>query len=202
MKARNSHTIVTADSTGLVHIEDLAAAVRENTVMLVMTAASNVTGTLQPIFEAGQLAKKLGLVFLLDAAQWAGSLPLDVQKAEVSLMAFPGHKGLLGPLGTGGLYAAPGIELAPLLFGGTGTESKSRLQPRDFPEGFEAGTVNAPAIIGLGYSVSVIQKIGIEAVCCHERELVGMFDEAVSNMDFVTLYTLRLTPKAESAFSI
>lgn len=183
-----SHTIVTADSTGLVHIEDLAAAVRENTVMLVMTAASNVTGTLQPIFEAGRMAEKLGLVFLLDAAQWAGSLPLDARAAGISMIAFPGHKGLLGPLGTGGLYAAPGIELAPLLFGGTGTESKSLMQPRDFPEGFEAGTVNAPAIIGLGYSASVIQKIGIEAVCCHERELVGMFDEAVSNMDFVTLY--------------
>ena len=183
-----SHTIVKADGAGLVHAEDLAAAVRENTVMLVMTAASNVTGTRQPIFEAGRIAEKHGLIFLLDAAQWAGSLPLNVQESGISMIAFPGHKGLLGPLGTGGLYVAPGIEPAPLLFGGTGTESGSLMQPRDFPEGFEAGTVNAPAIIGLGYSVSVIQKIGIEAICCHERELIKMFDEAVSNMDFVTLY--------------
>ncbi len=183
-----SHTIVNADSEGHVSSQDIGKAIRDNTRLIAVTGASNVTGTVMPLEEIGMLAKRRHIPLLIDAAQCAGAVDLDVEKLGVSMLAFPGHKGLLGPLGTGGLYIGEDIELQPFLYGGTGTESKSRLQPIDYPEGYEAGTVNAPGIIGLGYSASVVQRIGVETIFCHERELIRQFDEAVQNMEQVDLY--------------
>ncbi len=190
-----SHSIVTGNEEGFVALSDIRKAVRENTRLIVITGASNVTGSVMPIAGIGKLAKEKGILFLLDGAQCAGNMELYPEEMGISMMAFPGHKGLLGPLGTGGLYIGPEVKISPLLFGGTGTESKSRLQPMDFPEGFEAGTVNAPGIIGLGYCAGVVQKIGIEAVAFHERELIRRFDEAVRNMDGVVLYGPDCTAK-------
>lgn len=183
-----SHTIVEGDEQGYVSAEAIEAAITENTRLIILTGASNVTGTVQPVEEVGEIAARRGIAFMVDAAQSAGSVVIDVKKAKISMLAFPGHKGLLGPLGTGGLYVSPEIEISPLLCGGTGTESKSRLQPWDFPEGFEAGTLNAPAIIGLGYSAGFIERIGVEAIGFHERQLIRQFEAKVRNMDFVTVY--------------
>lgn len=183
-----SHTIVPADSLGRITAAEVAAAVTPNTRLIILTGASNVTGTIMPVTEVGQLAERLGIAFMVDAAQSAGSVPIDVKAAKISMLAFPGHKGLLGPLGTGGLYVSPGTAICPLLCGGTGTESKSQLQPWDFPEGFEAGTLNAPAIIGLGFSAGFIEKVGVETIGFHEQQLIGHFEERVRNMDFVQVY--------------
>lgn len=183
-----SHTIVRGSKEGYVSVGAIAKAIEENTRLIVMTAASNITGTIMPIKEVGDLAHRQGILFMVDAAQSAGSVPLDVNIEHISMLAFPGHKGLLGPLGTGGLYVAPEVEIEPLVCGGTGTESKSRVQPRDFPEGFESGTVNAPGIIGLGYSAKFIERIGIETIGFYERDLIDRFDEAMKNMDFVQTY--------------
>ena len=101
-----------------------------------MTAASNVTGSKMPLEEISLIAKKRGVALMVDGAQGAGMMDLDVERLNISMLAVPGHKGLLGPLGTGALYAAPWVNLTPIMEGGTGTESKSRLQPREFPEGF------------------------------------------------------------------
>ncbi len=183
-----SHTIVKGDRMGRVSAQAVENALTESTSLIVITGASNVSGTIMPFDEIGKIAEQHHIPLLLDGAQCAGSIPIDVGSMKISMLAFPGHKGLLGPLGTGGLYVAPDIQLRPLLCGGTGTQSKSRNQPCDFPEGFEAGTINAPGIIGLGYSVRFIQKVGVEAISFYERQLIRQFDEAVQNMDFIELY--------------
>ena len=183
-----NHTVVRGDEEGYVAAAAIESAITEKTRLIAMTGASNVTGTILPIEQVGRIARKKGVAFLVDAAQCAGSMMLDVEKLHISMLAFPGHKGLLGPLGTGGLYVAPGVELTPLLQGGTGTESRSRLQPADFPEGFEAGTVNAPGIIGLGYCAEALTRVGIDAIAFYERQLITQFDEGVRNMKCLDLY--------------
>ena len=183
-----SHTIVDGSSEGYVNAEDIEAAITEDTRLVAVTGASNVTGTIQPLDEIGRICARHQIPFLVDAAQLAGCSEIDVEKLGISLLAFPGHKGLLGPLGTGCLYVDPAIQLQPLLYGGTGTESRSRIQPQEFPDGYEAGTVNAPGIIGLGYAVRMLRKVGVETVELYERELIGYFDEMIQNMDFIDLY--------------
>ena len=182
------HSIVKANEKGEVSVRDIAGSIKENTKMIVVTAASNVTGTIMPLKEIGKLAKKRGLVFMVDGAQAAGSMNIDVENLGIHMLAVPGHKGLLGPLGTGALFVREGIVLEPILAGGTGTESKNRTQPWDFPEGFEAGTINAPAIIGLGTSAEYVGKIGVDVIRQHEEELIGYLDEELLNMDGITLY--------------
>ena len=183
-----SQSVIRADREGFIKTSEIEKAIRSNTKLIAVTAASNVTGTKMPIEEIGQLARKKGIMFLVDGAQGAGSMAIDVNKMNIDLLAFPGHKGLLGPLGTGALYVSPDISLRHIMEGGTGTDSKSRLQPCEFPEGYEAGTINAPAIIGLGYSAEFVEKIGPEVIGKYEEELIGWLEERLDEMDFVTRY--------------
>ena len=158
------------------------------TKMIVMTAASNVTGTKMPIEEIGRIAVRNGIIFMVDGAQGAGHMDLDVRKNHIDILAAPGHKGLLGPQGTGFLYVRKGIELKPLTEGGTGNRSCEEEQPRDFPEGYEAGTVNAPGIIALGTAAGFINKIGIEAIEEHERRLTEKLQKGLMEIKGVSLY--------------
>ena len=183
-----SHTIVKADAAGRVAVSAVESSICDTTKLIVMTAASNVTGTLMPIADVCRMASLRGISTLVDGAQWVGSLPLNVDKTGISMLAFPGHKGLLGPSGTGGLYVSPEIDLLPMLYGGTGTASKELVQPSDYPEGYEAGSLNGPGIIGLGYSANVLSRIGIETIAYYERQLITDLEEALRNMDFVTVY--------------
>ncbi len=183
-----SQSVIRADREGLINVSDIEKTIKSNTKLIVVTAASNVTGTKMPLFEIGKLARKRGILFMVDGAQGAGSMDLDVKKLNINLLAFPGHKGLLGPLGTGALYACPNTQLCHIMEGGTGTESKSRIQPREFPEGYESGTINAPAIIGLGYSAEFVDKIGVDVIGKYEEELICWLDERLDNMDFVKRY--------------
>lgn len=183
-----SQTIIRAGKDGFVRPSDFEKCLRRNTRLIVVTAASNVTGTKMPLEEIGQIARRAGAVFMVDGAQGAGSMDLDVNRLHIDMLAFPGHKGLLGPLGTGGLYVGPGVSIQPLMQGGTGTDSRNRTQPADFPEGFEAGTINAPAIIGLGYSAEYVNKIGVDVIGQYEEELIRALEEKLANMDFVRLY--------------
>lgn len=183
-----TQTVIRADRTGYVPVSDIEKCIRPNTRLIAVTAASNVTGTKMPLAEIGALARRCGVLFLVDGAQGAGCMDIDVGKMNIDLLAFPGHKGLLGPLGTGGLYVGEAVKLSPLLAGGTGTESKNRLQPAELPEGFEAGTVNAPAIIGLGYAAGYVNRIGAEVIGAYEEELICRLEEKLRNMDFVTIY--------------
>lgn len=181
-------SIIRADREGFVKPSDFEKAIRPETRLIAVTAASNVTGTKMPLEEIGELARKRGILFLVDGAQGAGSMEIDVKKMNINMLAFPGHKGLLGPQGTGALYIDPELKLNHIMEGGTGTDSKSRLQPWEFPEGYEAGTINAPAIIGLGYSAEFAEKIGPEVIGKYEEELIGCLDERLDEMDFVTRY--------------
>lgn len=183
-----THTIIRADRNGFVPASDIEKCITKKTRMIAVTAASNVTGTKMPLADIGKIARRRGILFLVDGAQAAGSVDLNVEKLQIDLLAFPGHKGLLGPQGTGGLYVRPEIDIQPLLQGGTGTESKSRVQPEEFPEGFEAGTVNAPAIVGLGYSADYVNRIGPEVIGAYEEELICRLEERLRNMEFVKVY--------------
>lgn len=181
-------TVVRARQDGFLSAAEIEKHIRPETRLIIVTAASNVTGTKMPLFEIGAMARRRGVLFMVDGAQGAGCMEIDVEKQNIDLLAFPGHKGLLGPLGSGGLYVSETVHIAPLLAGGTGTASKSRLQPEDYPEGFEAGTINAPAIIGLGYAADYVHKIGPTVIGAYEEELICHLEERLANMDFVTLY--------------
>ncbi|MGN0703584.1 MAG: aminotransferase class V-fold PLP-dependent enzyme [Lentihominibacter sp.] len=183
-----STTVIRCDRQGRISVRDIRAAVRTNTRMIVITAASNVTGTRMPLEEIGRIALRNGILFMVDGAQGAGHMDLDVDKNHIDLLAVPGHKGLMGPQGTGFLYVKKGLELTPLVEGGTGTKSKELEQPRDFPEGFEAGTLNAPGIIGLGASIRMVERIGVSAIQAHEERLVRKLQRGLEGIRGVTVY--------------
>ena len=183
-----SHTIAAGDSQGNISASMIEEAIQDTTRLIAVTAASNVTGTLLPIGEISTMAKRRGIPILVDGAQCIGKIPFHVEDLGLSFFAFPGHKGLQGPPGTGGLYVAPDITPKPLLYGGTGTMSQSRRQPLDFPEGYEAGTANGPAIVGLGQGVRFLKQTGVETITFYERELISYLEDLLREMQIVTLY--------------
>lgn len=181
-------SIVQCSETGQLDVEKLEKALQPNTALIVMTHASNVTGTLLPVKEVGEVATARGVKLLLDAAQTAGVYPIDVQELHIDMLAFPGHKGLLGPQGTGGLYVREGIELIPLLEGGTGGNSESPEQPQVMPDRLESGTHNTAGIAGLGAAVDYIMEQTVDKVRRHERELVAHFLDGVKKIPGITIY--------------
>lgn len=177
-----------ADRQGRLRYDLLESLVRPNTRMLVGSHASNLTGNLLDLQRMSAFAKKHGLVFLLDAAQTAGCTPIAMEDMGVHLLAFTGHKGLMGPQGTGGLCVAPGVELRPLLSGGTGVRSFEEGQPEEYPEHLEAGTLNGHGLAGLGAAAGFILETGVDAIHAHERALTERFVRRLQSMDGVTLY--------------
>jgi cysteine desulfurase/selenocysteine lyase len=177
-------------ATGLVDPDDLRKAIRPDTRLIAITHASNVSGTIQFIREIGRIAREHGIPFLVDAAQSAGHIPLDVQADHIDLLAAPGHKALLGPLGTGLLYIRPGLEqvLRPLREGGTGSVSENDRQPDFMPDKFEPGSHNAIGLLGLSAGVQWIAQQGIEKLAAHDLDLVRTFLEGVSGVDGLTYY--------------
>jgi len=162
--------------TGLVDPDDIRRAIRPETRMVAMLHGSNVTGTLQAIGEIGRMCRERGLVFLVDAAQSLGHIPVDVRAMNIDLLAFPGHKGLLGPLGTGALYIRPGLErvLSTVREGGTGSVSEHDVQPDFLPDKYEPGSHNAIGIIGLSEGVKWVLDRDVESLYAHERSLMNM----------------------------
>lgn len=170
-------TKVTCSEDGTIEIGNIESAIKPNTVAVVITHGSNVTGTLMPISEIGRLAKNKGLKFIVDAAQTAGVFDIDVSSMSIQLLAFPGHKSLFGPMGTGGLYIEEGIELVPLKEGGTGSKSEIPGQPDVLPERYESGTINSVGIAGLAAGLKFIRKEGMERIRKHELALTRRFLE-------------------------
>ena len=179
---------------GCVDPEDVRRAVRRNTALIVCTQASNVTGAIQPAAAVCRVAHECGATTLVDGAQALGALPVDVNALGCDLYAFPGHKSLLGPQGTGGLYIRPGLRLNPLREGGTGSASDSMLQPEELPERYESGTVNLPGIAGLGAGVDYVAG-RLSQIMMHERELTGALMEGLSKIPGSILYS----PREEAA---
>ncbi|MFD0590214.1 aminotransferase class V-fold PLP-dependent enzyme [Paenibacillus sp. GCM10027627] len=180
-------TYLEADETGKITIEAVKEAIRPNTSLIVVNHSSNLLGTILPLGEIGEVAKANGIKLLVDAAQSAGIIPVDVQAMGIDMLAFPGHKGLLGPQGTGGLYIAPDLELEPLLHGGTGSQSETPYQPLVRPDRYEAGTQNTPGLAGLLEGVKYVLHETVEKIHAKEWELAQRLMENLSALRSVKL---------------
>ncbi|MBQ6324784.1 MAG: aminotransferase class V-fold PLP-dependent enzyme [Clostridia bacterium] len=187
-RGRITLTLVSPGPDGFVDPEDVRGALTPATALIVCTHASNVTGAIQPVAAIGQVAKAAGVRYLIDGAQALGGMPVDVKALGCDLYAFPGHKSLLGPQGTGGLYIDPSIRLNPLREGGTGTDSHSLLQPETLPERYESGTVNLPGIAGLAAGCEYVAS-RLSQIMMQERELTQALYEGLNAMEGVTLYS-------------
>jgi selenocysteine lyase/cysteine desulfurase len=183
-----THSMIPCSSRGELDPADILPLLQPHTRLIALVHASNVTGNLMPVGEVGKVARERGIPLLVDAAQTMGKIPIYPERLFVDLLAAPGHKGLLGPMGTGFLYVRPGLELEPLWEGGTGTESESLKQPETWPERFESGTCNAPGIAGLAEGIAEVQQLGFEAIASKEQRLVGILLEGLSQLAEIVLY--------------
>ena len=183
-------SVVAADRTGRIDPADVRAALRPNTKLVAMIHASNVTGTIQPIADVAEIAREAGVLCLVDAAQSAGHLPIALKTMPVDLLACPGHKGLLGPLGTGLLYMRPGVEqqLQSIRQGGTGSNSEDDRQPEMLPDKYESGNHNAPGLCGLEAALAWIQERGVESIRAHEQELTSRLLEGLERIERLKLH--------------
>lgn len=179
-------SVAPCDRMGVCDPQTLAALIRDNTALVVVNHASNVCGTIQDVAAIRKAIDRVPL--LLDAAQTAGTVPVDVQALGVDYLAFTGHKGLYGPQGTGGLYVREGLPIRPLKRGGTGTLSHLDEQPEDFPDLLESGTQNNVGIAGLGAAVEFILETGVENIRSHEAALLKAFVQGLVNVPGLTLY--------------
>jgi cysteine desulfurase family protein len=175
-------TRVPADAGGTVDPAAVAAALTPKTRLVAVTHASNVLGTVQPVGEIGRLLRERDVLFLVDAAQTAGVIPIDVQATCIDLLAFPGHKSLLGPTGTGALYVGSRAHLRPWREGGTGGDSSSPTQPKEFPYYLEGGTPNVLGVAGLVAGLDFVEERGPEAIRQHELELCDRLRMALSEL--------------------
>jgi cysteine desulfurase/selenocysteine lyase len=183
-----NYTIVKADESGYVEPKDVQEAIREDTKLIVCTHASNVCGTIQPVEEIGKIAHENNILYMIDAAQTAGCIEIDVQKLRADFLAFSGHKGLMGPLGTGGVYVRDPMTLEPVITGGTGSKSESLIQPMFMPDMLHSGTLNSPAIAALGKGVRYIKQRGLDEISQKERYLALKMESELLNMGGITVY--------------
>ncbi len=179
---------VPADRTGFVSPAELQQACTPGTRLVVMTHCSNVTGTVQAIEEIGPWCRSRGILFMVDAAQSAGLFPIDVGAMAIDLLAVPGHKAIMGPPGTGFLCVGEGVQLKPLLYGGTGTRSMSDAQPDELPERLESGTLNVVGLAGLHAALEFLHEIGLNRHKAHEQELLGLLIEGLQRLPAVHMY--------------
>jgi cysteine desulfurase family protein len=184
-------TRVPGDHCGLVDWKEIKRALRGNTRLVALSHCSNVTGAIQPVGEIGAMTRNAGLLFLVDAAQSAGAVPIDVNAMNIDLLAVPGHKGLFGPQGTGVLYVGEGVELRPLIVGGTGGFSSAAEQPETLPERFESGTMNTPGIAGLKAGVDFVLSTGSGEIRKKEARLVTQLLEGVAGIPGIVTYSPR-----------
>lgn len=176
-------------------------AIKGNTKLIILTHASNVTGVLNPINEIGKIARDRGVIFLVDSAQTAGVFPIDVQSMFIDILAFAGHKGLLGPQGVGGLCIRKDLKLAPLKEGGTGSNSESPLQPDKCPDRYESGTFNTPGIAGLSAGLQFLLQTGIEQIREKERVLIERLLKGLEQIPKVIIYGPKLGIERASVIS-
>lgn len=180
---------VEPDRYGRISVQSIKKVLRKGIDLFCMTVSSNVTGAIMPVTEAGRICRELGITFLVDAAQGAGVIPIDVERMNIDMLAFPGHKGLLGPQGTAGLYVREGIKIKPFIQGGTGSFSDRLFQPEVFPDILESGTLNVPGIVGLGKGISFISETGIEHIRLKKKKLLTMLFEALSKEENITVFS-------------
>lgn len=177
-----------ADANGVLAYEKLPELIRENTKGIVVTHASNLTGNITDLERIREIAVKNHLLLVVDGSQTAGILPVNVQQQGIDVFCFTGHKGLLGPQGTGGIYVRPGVKVRPLKVGGSGIHSFDREHPAAMPEHLEAGTMNVHGIAGLGGALEYLQKTGIDTILEKERTLIRYLTEQIREIPGIRLY--------------
>ncbi len=181
-------TYVEPRQDGLFYADDFEKALTGKTRLVVVSHASNLTGVILPIGEIGAVARKHGSLFLVDASQSAGVLPIDIEQMNIDMLAFPGHKGLYGPQGTGGLYVRGEIDLEPLIHGGTGSQSEAVEQPTTRPDRYESGTANTVGLAGLLAGVSFVLEKGVDQIHRHEWSLARKTLQLLSAIPGVEVY--------------
>lgn len=181
---------ISCDARGMLNPEDISRAIRDDTRMIVITHASNVTGTLMPVREVAQIAQKHNLFFVLDTAQTAGVYDIDFQELNLDVLAFTGHKSLMGPPGTGGFVISERAarEMNPLIEGGTGSVSDMEYQPDFLPDRFESGTMNTPGLAGLKAGIDFIKGVGLNKIRGHELALTKKLIDGLEQIKGVKIY--------------
>ncbi len=181
-------TILSCDKKGNISYDEMEKAIRENTKAIVCTHASNLTGNMIDLERTGQIAKRHGLLLVVDASQTAGVWPIDVHALGIDVLCFTGHKSLLGPQGTGGMYVRTGVKIRPLLSGGSGVDTYNTHHPEQMPTALEAGTLNGHGIAGLSAAISFLEETGLDVIREKELRLMRKFYEGVSRIPGVTVY--------------
>jgi cysteine desulfurase family protein len=194
-------SLLKCDAEGYPQKGSLEKALKPNTKMIICTLSSNVTGTIMPVEEIGEFANKHGIIFMVDGSQGLGSIKFDIAECGAALLASSGHKSLLGPQGTGFLYVSHEIDLKPVREGGTGTRSSELEQPKDMPEGFEAGTLNVPGITGLRAGIKYIENEGIDNIRKKETELISCLQEELKNTEGIITYGPEQAEKRTAIYS-
>ncbi|MCB6202429.1 aminotransferase class V-fold PLP-dependent enzyme [Extibacter muris] len=180
--------VVRSSRLGTVKPEDIEAAIRPSTKMIVITNGSNLTGNYIDLKPIGEIARKHGVLLIVDASQTAGVFPIDVQEMNIDVLCFTGHKGLLGPQGTGGMYVREGVAVRPLKSGGSGVQTFSRTHPAEMPTALEAGTLNGHGIAGLNAALTYLEREGIDKIRGREQELMWRFYNGVKDIPGVKVY--------------
>ncbi len=183
-----AYDMVNADINGYVKPEHIEAKINPKTRLVIVNHVSNVCGSIQPVYEIGKMCKKYNVHFLVDAAQSGGILPIDMSKNNISMLALAGHKGLMGPMGTGVLIMSDGIVPDTITEGGTGSYSKELTQPFELPDRLEAGTLNAPGICGLFEGLKYISIVGIDNIYEHELALTKLFIKGLNEIKNIRIY--------------
>lgn len=181
-------TILQSDEKGCIDLQDFEREIRRNTRMIVCTHGSNLTGNLVDIGQVGEIARRNQILFCVDASQTAGVFPVDVQKMKIDILCFTGHKSMLGPQGTGGLYVREGVEIRPLKSGGSGVQTYRREHPAEMPTALEAGTLNGHGIAGLNAAVAYIQERGMDVIRKREQDLMKRFYNGVKEIPGIRIY--------------
>lgn len=182
------NTIIQCAKDGTINVDDIEANIKSNTKLVVTTHVSNLTGTIMPVEKIGQMCKRKNVMYLVDGSQSAGVLDIDMKKYNIDFLAVPGHKGLLGPQGTGALLVNCDVELRQLKEGGTGSESSSMFQPNFYPDKLESGTHNLPGIAGLNAGVKYILNKGTKSIYSHEKKLIELFISELKKNAKIEIY--------------
>lgn len=185
-----SNTIVQLNHDGEINIRDIEKSIQSNTKLVVVSHVSNVLGTIQDIKAIGKLCKEHDIPFMVDAAQSAGKLSIDVKRDNISILAFPGHKGLMGPQGIGGLYIERSLceKISSIKFGGTGSNSLDLNQPNIVPDKFESGTLNLPGIVGLCEGLKFINHETLDKINNKEEELIDYLISELGKLSYIRIY--------------
>ena len=181
-------TFIKCDKEGRLLISEIEKNIKENTKAIICTHASNLTGNIMDIETIGKICKENNLLFIVDASQSAGSIPIDIEKQNIDILCFTGHKSLYGAQGTGGLYVREGILIDPLKVGGSGIDTYNTEHPAEMPERLEAGTLNSHGIAGLRAGLDFINSTGLEKIHNREKELMWRFYNGVKDIEGVKIY--------------